>query len=108
MPQAIVDTLEVIDVEHHHGERRAVENRTVDEDVQTLVKIAPVGEPGEIVGVHLAVKCGDAVDELVAAERREQHVVVRGRDDLQHVSLAVDLHGLSHHVIDVATDELEF
>ena len=108
MPQAVVDALEVIDVEHHHRERRSIENRTIDEDIQALIKITPVGKPCEVVGVHLAVECGDAIDELVVPERREQHVVVRGRDDLQHISLAVDLHGLSHHVIDVATDELEF
>ena len=60
--QGVVDVLEAIEVDEHHGEPRAVARRRVDRLLQAVVQQRAVGEPGEriVVGLLLDARLVDA------------------------------------------------
>jgi hypothetical protein len=67
---AIVDVLEAIEVQHHHGQRARIARRQRGLEDQALVEGAPVGQPGQGVG--------DGLDAELPREHG-QRVVARGQ-----------------------------
>lgn len=84
MPERVVVSLEVIDVEHRYGQRRRAPNGGTERAAQLLVEAPAVGQPCQGVRVRFALKDLGAPDERdVHADRlHDEHAEHRiGRDE---------------------------
>ena len=90
----VVDRLEVVDVDHHQGERLAVVARLGDPDVELLLETAVVAEPGQpveqrveagpVVGLaelaHVVVDRGEATADRTAQDEQDHPEQQRAPD----------------------------
>ena len=74
MPEAVVDLLEVVDVEHEQRERQRIDAGALDLLRQLPAEVALVPDAGEVVGV------GEVLDLVARGEVPEEHGHLRGED----------------------------
>ncbi len=96
MPVDVVDPLEVVDVEHEHGDRPATPARAPDLGAKPLVKVPMVEEARERVGLGLVLQPGARLcvverERRGVAESRRQLELLRGERGL--LPEAVDVEG---------------
>ena len=99
MSVPVVDLLQVVDVDHHHGEVATVALGQRDLTLHHALELAPVGEPCEVIGARLVRELPGTVDrdrDLVGDGRHQQQV--RGSKD------AITLRAGRHHADGAPTD----
>ena len=82
VPEAVVDLLEIVDIEHEQRERQRVDAGALDLLRQLTAEVALVPDAGEVVGV------GEVLDLVAGAEVPEEHGHLRA-EDLEELSVGL-------------------
>ena len=82
VPVAVVDLLQVVDVDHHHGDLAVVPLCKSHLALDCALELAAVGQSGEVVGARLAGELAGTVErDRDLIRDRGHHQQLRGAED---------------------------
>ncbi|RMO66894.1 hypothetical protein ALQ39_05784 [Pseudomonas amygdali pv. eriobotryae] len=68
MPEVVVVSLEVVDIDHQQRQLRLIANGTPPLQLEVLIEMAAIGQPRQAIGVHKALQHQVGVKQLLLAD----------------------------------------